>query len=108
MKRNIKILIYIAANVFGIILCLWYFGLFGCTTRAQFFNVVSDVFFVLGGIEFGISLISFCVAKGMFDSLSFKRMHEDSEKDRKRPWLKILGACGAVMLFIGIVFGLIN
>ena len=104
MKLKTKIAIYVGSCILASFLCLWYLGLFRCTAREQYYRVISDTFFVLGGITSGISLISFCVSKGLFDSLTGRHLKEDSEK-KKRSWLKILGACGAVMLLIGVVFG---
>ena len=104
MKLKTKIAIYAGSCALASFLCLWYLGLFRCTTKEQYFRVFSDTFFILGGMAFGVSLISFCISKGLLDSLTGRNLKDDSEK-KKRSWLKILGACGVVMLLIGVIFG---
>lgn len=107
MKKNkmIEIICYTCGSITVIFLLMLYFGLFDCHTKLQYFRVISDAFFVLGGIMSGIGLISFCVKEGAFVSLRKKAYSDNkSDENKKQFWLKHCFLYGIVMLLIGTLF----
>lgn len=102
--RMTKVLWYIAGSLLIVFLCAWYKGLFRCSTAAQVNRVLSDAFFIIGGIATGVGVVSFCVKEGTFDSLKRLYTGKEAEPEKKRSWLGLLFVCGVVMCAIGALF----
>lgn len=113
MKTGLKVFLHIVGTFVCLFLTSWFFGLFECTTKSEYFRVFSDACFITGGVFVGLGLVSFAIKAGMYDTLGrASRLAEENqtieefnkEKQGKRRWLRILTFCGVACILAANVF----
>lgn len=92
LKHPINVVFHILGTIFSVFLCSWYLGVLECVDVQNIQRILCDSFFIVGGILFGVGIVSFCWKSGVFSVGGTPEERKKASEGKK--WLKTLTVCG--------------
>ena len=103
--RRIGFLVHLGITVASLAFCAFVTGILHCRSAHDVFKVLSDSFFITGGVFIGLGMISFAIREGVFDINGYRRERGAEIDSRpKRRWFRTLTFFGLACLVLAIVF----